>query len=91
MDVMLIALLIIAAVGLLIVGFVAYPDRGRAVPKVERLSEALVAVTEKVDPGPAPVHGVLSTPAKSRRMSRRFENAEAMLRHPTRMLTSSGR
>lgn len=93
MDVLLIALLVIAAVGLLIVGFVAYPYRGRgvpsALPKSERLNEALAAVTEKVDPGPSPVHGVLSTPEKSRRMSRRFETAEQAIRHPIRVLTDS--
>ena len=93
MDVLFIALLVIAAVGLLIVGFVAYPYRGRGVPRVlpqsERLNEALAAVTEKVDPGPAPVHGVLSTPEKARRMSRRFETAERAIRHPIRVLTDS--
>jgi hypothetical protein len=87
------ALLVIAAVGLLIVGFVAYPYRGRAVPSAlpqsERLTEALAAVTEKVDPGPAPVHGVLSTPEKARRMSRRFETAERAIRHPIQVLTDS--
>lgn len=88
---MLLALLAIAAVGLLIVGFVAYPYRGRdvpsAVPQSERINDALAAVTEKVDPGPAPVHGVLSTPEKARRMSRRFESAERAIRHPIRVLT----
>jgi hypothetical protein len=93
MEVLLIALLVIAAVGLLIVGFVAYPYRGhdvpRAVPQSGRLNEALAAVTEKVDPGPSPVHGVLSTPEKARRMSRRFEAAEQAIRHPIRVLTDS--
>jgi len=90
---MLIALLVIAAVGLLIVGFVAYPYRGRsvpsAIPQSERISDALAAVTDKVDPGPAPVQGVLTTPEKSRRMSRRFETAERAIRHPIRVLTDS--
>ena len=93
MDVMLVALLVIAAVGLLIVGFVAYPYRGRsvpsAIPQSERISDALAAVTEKVDPGPAPVHGVLTTPEKSRRMSRRFEKAERAILHPIKVLTDS--
>ena len=93
MDVMLIALLVIAAVGLLIVGFVAYPYRGRsmpsAIPASERLDDALAAVTEKVDPGPAPAHGVLTTPEKAKRMSRRFESAERAIRHPIRVLTDS--
>jgi hypothetical protein len=92
-DVLLITLLAIAAVGLLIVGFVAYPYRGRgipsALPQSDRIDEALAAVTEKVDPGPSPVHGVLSTPEKSRRMSRRFEKAERAIRHPIRLLTDS--
>jgi hypothetical protein len=90
---MLIALLVIAAVGLLIVGFVAYPYRGRgvvpsALPASDRVNDALAAVTERVDPGPSPVHGVLSTPEKARRMSRRFETAEQAIRHPIRVLTA---
>jgi hypothetical protein len=93
MHVMLIALLVIAALGLLIVGFVAYPYRGKGVPSAlpqsERLNDALAAVTDKVDPGPAPVHGVLTTPEKSRRMSRRFETAERAIRHPIKVLTDS--
>lgn len=88
---MLIALLLIAGVGLLIVGFVAFPYRGHHVPKAERLTEAVAAVAERVDPGEAPPLGVLSTPEKSRRMSRRFERAEQLLRHPARALTGSGR
>ena len=93
MYLLLVALLVIAAVGLLIVGFVAYPYRGRSVPSAipasERLDDALAAVTEKVAPGPAPAHGVLTTPEKARRMSRRFETAERAIRHPIRVLTDS--
>ena len=92
-NALLIPLLVIAVVGLLIVGFVAYPYRGRSVPSAipasEKLDDALAAMTEKVDPGPSPVHGVLTTPEKSRRMSRRFEAAEQVILHPIRVLTDS--
>jgi hypothetical protein len=87
-DTLLTALLIIAAIGLLVLGFVAYPYRGRSVPKAERLSNAVAAVAEKVDPGEAPPHGVLTTPEKSREMSRRFERAEGAVR---RTITLTGR
>jgi hypothetical protein len=90
-DVLLIAFLVIGVVGLLIVAFVAYPYRGRDVPKAERLSQAVAAVAEKVDPGESPPLGVLSTPEKSRKMSRRFEAAERLLRHGTTKPTPAGR
>jgi hypothetical protein len=92
-DALLLPLLVIAALGLLIVGFVAYPYRGRSVPSAipasDKIDEALAAVTEKVDPGPSPVHGVLSTPEKARRMSRRFETAEQAILHPIQVMTDS--
>jgi hypothetical protein len=59
-----------------------------ALPASDRVNDALAAVTERVDPGPSPVHGVLSTPEKARRMSRRFETAEQAIRHPIRVLTA---
>lgn len=91
MGAFLIADLVIGAVGALVVIFVAFPYRGRAVPKAGRLSHAVEAVADKVDPGPSPVHGVLSTPEKSRRMSRRFEKVETALRHPARTVSTAGR
>jgi hypothetical protein len=90
-DALLLADLIIGAVGLLVVGFVAYPYRGRALPKARRLTDAVQAVSEKVDPGEAPPNGVLSSPEKSRQMSRRFENAERTLRKGAKVFVPAGR
>jgi hypothetical protein len=87
----LIADLVIGAVGLLVVVFVAFPYRGRAVPRAERLSHKVADVAGRLDPGPAPVHGVLSTPEKSRRMARRFERVERAIKRPGRALVSAGR
>jgi hypothetical protein len=91
MRAFLIADLVIGVVAALVVAFVAFPYRGRTVPKAGRLCDAVAAVADKVDPGPAPVHGVLSTPEKSRRMSRRFERVERAVRHPSRALAAAGR
>ena len=77
---LLIAHLALGLLALLIVGFVAYPYRGRAVPRAERLSEKVVDLRDRVDPGEAPPLGVLSTPEKSRAMSARFERAERQVR-----------
>jgi hypothetical protein len=77
---LLIAHLLLALVAGLVVLFVAFPYRGRAVPRAERLSEKVVAVTERVAPGEAPPLGVLSDPHKSRTMSARFERVEQQLR-----------
>ena len=77
MRAFLIADLVIGAVGLLVVAFVAFPYRGRAVPRAERLSHKVADVAGRLDPGPAPVQGMLTTPEKSRRMSRRFERARS--------------
>jgi hypothetical protein len=82
----LIADLVIGVVGLLVVAFVAFPYRGRAVPRAERLSHTMANVAERLDPGPAPVQGVLTTPEKSRRMARRFERVERVLRNPAKAL-----
>jgi hypothetical protein len=87
----LIADLVIGVVGLLVVAFVAFPYRGRAVPRAARLSHTVANVTERLDPGPAPVQGVLTTPEKSRRMARRFERVERVLRNPAKALSSAGR
>ena len=80
METLLIAHALLGLVALLVVGFVAYPYRGRAVPRAERLSERVVDLRDRVDPGEAPPLGVLSTPEKSRAMSARFERAEQQIR-----------
>lgn len=80
METLLIAHALLGLVALLVVGFVAYPYRGRAVPRAERLSERVVDLRDRVDPGEAPPLGVLSTPEKSRAMSARFERAEEQIR-----------
>jgi len=77
---LLIAHASLGLLALLVVGFVAYPYRGRAVPRAERLSEKVVDLRDRVDPGEAPPLGVLSTPEKSRAMSARFERAERQVR-----------
>ena len=77
---LLIAHLSLGLLALLVVGFVAYPYRGRVVPRAERLSEKVVDLRDRVDPGEAPPLGVLSTPEKSRAMSARFERAERQVR-----------
>jgi hypothetical protein len=82
---------VLAAVALLVVGFVAYPYRGRAVPRAERLTEKLAEVADRVDPGDAPPLGVLTTPEKSRAMSARFERAEETVRRGARLLAPTGR
>ncbi len=77
---LLLAHLVLGVVALLVVGFVAYPYRGREIPRAERLTDSLAAAVERVDPGEAPPLGVLSTPEKSRAMSARFEKAERQVR-----------
>ncbi len=77
---LLLAHLVLGVVALLVVGFVAYPYRGREIPRAERLTDSLTAAVERVDPGEAPPLGVLSTPEKSRAMSARFEKAERQVR-----------
>jgi hypothetical protein len=84
---------LLGLVALLVVGFVAYPYRGRRapLPRSERLTDAVASVADRVDPGEAPPLGVLSTPEKSRAMSARFERAEQRLRRGARVLTGTGR
>ena len=82
---------ILASVAALIVLFVAYPYRGRAVPRAERLTDKVVSVTERVAPGEAPPLGVLTTPEKSRAMSARFERVENLLRRGARALVPADR
>jgi hypothetical protein len=83
--------LVIGVVALLVVAFVAFPYRGRAVPKTGRLTDKLTTVADRVDPGEAPPLGVLTTPEKSRAMSERFERAERRLRRGARTVVTAGR
>jgi len=84
---------LLGMLALLVVGFVAYPYRGRRapLPRSERLTDAVASVADRVDPGEAPPLGVLSTPEKSRAMSARFERVEQRLRRGARVLTGTGR
>jgi hypothetical protein len=77
---LLIAHAVLGLVALLIVGFVAYPYRGRAVPRAGRLNDKVVDLRDRVDPGEAPPLGVLSNAEKSRAMSARFERVERQVR-----------
>ena len=86
-ETLLIAHAVLGLVALLVVGFVAYPYRGRSVPRAERLTEKVVDLRDRVDPGEAPPLGVLSTPEKSRAMSARFERVERKVRR----LVTAGR
>ncbi len=87
---LILAYLSAAFVALLVVGFVAYPYRGRRAPHAgRRFNDAVAAMVERADPGEAPPYGVLTEPEKSRRMSARFEGAERNLRRGARVLTPS--
>lgn len=88
---LLLAHLALAAVAALVVLFVAFPYRGRHVPRAERLSEKVVEVAERVDPGEAPPLGVLTDPAKSRSMSARFERAETAVHRGARAVVPTRR
>lgn len=77
---LLIAHASLGLLALLVVGFVAYPYRGRSVPRAGRISEKVVDLRDRADPGEGPPLGVLSTPEKSRAMSARFERAERQVR-----------
>ena len=79
-ETLLLAHLMIGLVAALIVGFVAFPYRGRLIPRAHRLSEKVVELADRVDPGEAPPLGVLTTPEKSRAMSARFERAERQVK-----------
>jgi hypothetical protein len=93
MTELLAAHVLLGLLALLVVGFVAYPYRGRRspVPHTERFTDAVASVADRVDPGEAPPLGVLSTPEKSRAMSARFERVEQRLRRGARVLTGTGR
>ena len=89
-DTLIIAYLVAGLLSGLVVLFVAFPYRRRPVPKAKRITEAVVSVAERVDPGEAPPLGVLTTPEKSRRMSRRFERFEQRVRRGLRVLSHTG-
>ena len=91
MKELLLAHLILGVIALLVVAFVAFPYRGRAVPRTGRLSEHVASVADRVDPGEGPPQGVLTTPEKSKAMSRRFERVESGLRRGARVLVTAGR
>ena len=91
MTQLLIAHVVLGLVALLVVAFVAFPYRGRSVPRAERLTDAVAAVADRVTPGEAPPLGVLTSPEKSRAMSRRFERVERHVRRGARVVVSAGR
>jgi len=88
---LLLAHLLLGLIATLVVAFVAFPYRGRAVPRAGRLGDAVASLADRVDPGEAPPLGVLSTPEKSRAMSERFERAEKHIRRGARVLVTAGR
>jgi hypothetical protein len=77
---LLLADLLLGLVALLVVGVVAVLYRGRQIPRAERLTDKVTELADRVDPGEAPPHGVLTSPMKSRAMSDRFERAERQVR-----------
>ena len=77
---LLLADLLLGLVALLVVGVVVVLHRGRQIPRAGRLTEKVTELADRVDPGEAPPHGVLTSPAKSRAMSDRFERAERQVR-----------
>lgn len=91
MIALLVAHVVLGTIALVVVAFVAFPYRGRSVPRAERLTEKVASVAERVDPGEAPPLGVLTTPEKSRAMSARFERVESRLRRGVRALVPISR
>ena len=77
---LLLADLLLGVVALLVVGVVVVLHRGRQIPRAGRLTEKVTELADRVDPGEAPPQGVLTSPAKARRMSARFERAERQVR-----------
>ena len=77
---LLLADLLLGLVALLVVGVVVVLHRGRQIPRAGRLTERVTELVDRVDPGEAPPQGVLTSPAKSRAMSDRFERAERQVR-----------
>jgi hypothetical protein len=81
----------IGLVALFVLAVAALLHHEQAAARAPRAAAAVNAVAEKVDPGEAPPLGVLTTPEKSRRVSRRFELAEWKLRRGARALTTLAR
>jgi hypothetical protein len=81
----------IGLVALFVLAVAALLHHEQAAARAPRVAAAVNAVAEKVDPGEAPPLGVLTTPEKSRRVSRRFELAEWKLRRGARALTTLAR
>ena len=87
-------LLVHATIGLLallVIAVAALLHHEQAAVRAPRVAAAVNAVAERVDPGEAPPLGVLTTPEKSRRVSRRFELAEWKVRRGARALTTLAR
>ena len=87
-------LLVHATIGLLalfVIAVAALLHHEQAAARAPRVAAAVNAVADKVDPGEAPPLGVLTTPEKSRRASRRFEQAEWKVRRGARALTTLAR
>lgn len=87
-------LLVHATIGLLalfVIAVAALLHHEQAAARAPRVAAAVNAVAERVDPGEAPPLGVLTTPEKSRRVSRRFELAEWKVRRGARALTTLAR
>lgn len=87
-------LLVHAAIGLLallVVTVAAVMHHEQTARRAPRVAAAFAAVAEKVDPGDAPPLGVLTSPEKSRRVSRKFEAAEWKVRRGARALTTLAR
>ena len=81
----------IGLVALLVIAVAAVMHHEQTAAKAPRVAAAVAAVAERVDPGEAPPLGVLTTPEKSRRISRRFEHAEWKVRRGARALTTLAR
>jgi hypothetical protein len=79
---------LIALLVLLVAALLHHEQSARRAPRV---AAAVSAVAERVGPGEAPPLGVLTTPEKSRRVSRRFELAEWKVRRGARALTTLAR
>lgn len=91
MTELLVVHLSLGLLGLVVVAFVAFLYRGRSVPRAGRLTDVVASVADRVDPGDAPPLGVLSSPAKSRAMSERFERVERHVRRGAKVVVTAGR
>ena len=81
---LLVAHALLASLAALVVLFVAFPYRGRNVPRAERLTEKVAEVAERVAPGQAPPWGVLGDRDRDREVSARFEAVENKIRRTAR-------